>query len=49
MNGHTSIVRLRFTLILPFGSIPDGLDTYVITKGRIVGQTAHGVFIPAAP
>ena len=50
LNGpHTHMVRLRFELTLPFGSIPDGLDTYIITRGRIVAQTAHGLFIPAPP
>jgi SnoaL-like protein len=49
INDHTFMVRLRFELTLPFGSIPDGLDTYIITKGRIVAQTAHGVLIPPAP
>ena len=49
INDHTYMVRLRFSLTLPFGSIPDGIDTYIITKGRIVAQTAHGVLIPPTP
>ncbi|HUG38057.1 MAG TPA: hypothetical protein VML54_13955 [Candidatus Limnocylindrales bacterium] len=50
LNGpHTHMVRLRFELTLLFGSIPDGLDTYIITRGRIVAQTAHGLLIPAPP
>jgi hypothetical protein len=48
INNHTFMVRLRFELSLPFGSIPDGLDTYIITKGRIVAQTAHGLLVPPA-
>jgi hypothetical protein len=42
LNNKTHMVRLLFTITVPCVSIPDGIDTYVIEKGQIQAQTAHG-------
>lgn len=43
VGSGTHMVRVLFTLTAPFVDVPDGIDTYIVRQGRIVGQTAHGV------
>ena len=43
LDAETHMIRVLFTLTTPVADVPDGVDTYVVRCGRIVGQTAHGV------
>lgn len=43
------LVRLLFHVATECLAIGDGVDTYLIREGRIVGQTAHGVPTPSCP
>ena len=42
LNNNTHMVKLLFSVETPCIDIPDGVDTYVIKRGQIHGQTAHG-------
>jgi hypothetical protein len=41
LTNQTSMVRLLFTIDHPCISVPDGIDTYIIRRGLIHGQTSH--------
>lgn len=41
LDHETHLVRLLFTIDTPCVIVPDGVDTYVIRKGQIHGQTTH--------
>ena len=43
------LVRLLFHIATECLAIEDGVDTYLIRQGRIVGQTVHGVPSPSCP
>ena len=45
LNEHTEMARVLWSLRLPFGTIPDGVDTYIIRHGKIQAQTAHGFLV----
>jgi len=42
LSGDTHMARVLFTITTPCLDVPDGADTYVIKRGKIVAQTAHG-------
>lgn len=41
-SSKTHLVRVLFTIDTSCVSVPDGVETYVIEKGLIQGQTWHG-------
>ena len=53
LNDRAEMARVLFSITTPCLDIPDGVDTYIIKRGRIQSQTAHGfpVFkcFPPAP
>jgi hypothetical protein len=42
LNHNTDMARVLFSISTPCVDIPDGADTYIIKKGKIEAQTAHG-------
>jgi hypothetical protein len=42
LNGNTYMARILFSIDTPCVDIPDGTDMYIIKRGRIQAQTAHG-------
>ncbi|HZP49416.1 MAG TPA: nuclear transport factor 2 family protein [Vicinamibacterales bacterium] len=42
LDECTHMVRVLFSVATPALDVPDGVDTYFVRQGRIVGQTAHG-------
>jgi hypothetical protein len=41
LPSHGHMVRVLFSIETPCVDLPDGVDTYLIQKGRILAQTAH--------
>ena len=42
LGDGAHMVRLLFAITTSKIDVPDGVDTYIVRRGRIVGQTAHG-------
>jgi hypothetical protein len=42
LNDKAEMARILFSITTPCVDIPDGTDTYIVRKGKIVAQTAHG-------
>ncbi len=51
LGPHTEMARILFTVETPCVIVPDGTDTYIIRRGKIEAQTAHGfpVFVCGLP
>jgi hypothetical protein len=41
LSGGGHMVRVLFSMQTPCVDLPDGVDTYLIRRGRILAQTAH--------
>jgi ketosteroid isomerase-like protein len=51
LGPHTEMARVLFTVETACVLVPDGTDTYVVRRGKIEAQTAHGapVFLCEPP
>jgi hypothetical protein len=45
LNTEKSMARVLYTVDTTCSDVPDGIDTYVIRRGRIVALTTHGFIV----